>query len=174
MKPTNHQVLERLYDTYVDDIFRYIRLRTSNKEQALDLTQEVFVRVWQSYISKGQTLEYEKALLYKIARNLLINSYERDVVHTSLDALAEASGFEVADTAQDTLRDARGFELHRKLEALSPEDADLIRLRHLEGFSVKEIAVMYDVSENTLSVRLHRALAKLEAQYTESPQHNDE
>lgn len=164
MQPTPRDVLERLYDTYADDIFRYIRVRTSNREKALDITQEVFLRLWKSYVSKGMTIEHEKALLYRIAHNLVVNSYERDVPHVSLET-AEEAGFDVEDATQDTFTQVTGHELHRKLATLPEADAELIRLRHLEGFSVKEIAELQQVSENVISVRLHRALSKLETLY---------
>ena len=158
--------MEEVYSTYVDDIFRYFSFRLGNKEKALDLTQEVFIRMWQSYIGKGADVEHIKALLYRIAHNLLVNSYQRDVRHESLDTLSEDDGFDVADTTQNTLQQASAEELHRMLTRLSDKDAELIRLRHIEGFSVQEIAAIQQVSENTLSVRIHRALERLEDLYT--------
>jgi RNA polymerase sigma-70 factor (ECF subfamily) len=169
----NRQVMEELYDTYANDIFRYFVLRMSNREKALDLTQEVFVRMWQSYVAKGSAVEYPKALLYRIAHNMLVNSYARDELHESLETLVEDEGFDVVDHAQDTLQKVAGEELHRMLTRLSKEDAELITMRHIEGFSVGEIATMKQISENTLSVRLHRALARLEDLYTKHEAHHD-
>jgi RNA polymerase sigma-70 factor (ECF subfamily) len=169
----NRQGMEHLYETYADDIFRYFVLRMSNREKALDLTQEVFVRMWQSYVSKGVAVEYPKALLYRIAHNMLVNSYARDELHDSLETLVEDEGFDVVDHAQDTMQKVAGEELHRMLTRLSKEDAELITMRHIEGFSVKEIAEMKQISENTLSVRLHRALARLEDLYTKHEEHHD-
>jgi len=169
----NRKVMGDLYDTYVDDIFRYFVFRIGNKEKALDLTQEVFVRMWQSYVAKGKSIEHPKALLYRIAHNLLVNSYARDVVHDSLETLSEDEGFDVVDDTQDTLQQVAAEELYRMLTLLSKEDAELITMRHIEGFSVHEIATVKEVSENTLSVRLHRALARLEDLYTKHEEHHD-
>lgn len=156
--------MENIYETYVDDIFRYMMFRLKNREKALDLTQEVFVRVWQSYLSKGKDIEYPKALLYKIAHNILVNSYERDKKHESLDDLSE-EGFEVEDKTQNTSFEVK--DLHDALEKLPEKYSDLIMLKYIEGFSVKEIADMYDESENVISVRLHRAIGHLEKIYNE-------
>ncbi|MEY2641071.1 MAG: hypothetical protein RL150_464 [Candidatus Parcubacteria bacterium] len=163
--------IDTLYDTYVDDIFRFLYNRLGSRERAIDLTQDVFVKMWQTYLSKGVALEYPKALLFRIARNMLINSYERDKKHESLEDLSE-EGFDVPDSTQDAAAQARAAELRRMLARLPEQDAEIITLRHLEGFSVQELAVLYDVSENVLSVRLHRALAKLEAAYKPPTAHD--
>lgn len=151
-----------LYDTYVDDIFRYMMFRLRNKEKALDLTQEVFVRMWQSYLSKGKEVEFPKSLLYKIAHNILVNSYERDKKHDSLDDLSE-EGFEVEDNSQKSSFEVK--DLKDALEKLPDKYSDLIMLRYIEGFSIKEISEMYDESENVMSVRLHRAIDQLKKIY---------
>lgn len=156
--------MENLYNTYVDDIFRYLMFRLKNREKALDLTQEVFVRMWQSYLSKGKEVEYPKALLYKIAHNILVNSYERDKIYDSLDNLSE-DGFEVEDQTQKTSFEIK--DLNDALDKLPEKYSDLIMLKYIEGFSIKEIAEMYDETENVISVRLHRALGYLEKIYNE-------
>jgi RNA polymerase sigma-70 factor (ECF subfamily) len=138
--------------------------RLKNREKALDLTQEVFVRMWQSYLSKGKEVEYPKALLYKIAHNILVNSYERDKIYDSLDNLSE-EGFEVEDQTQKTSFEIK--DLNDALDKLPEKYSDLIMLKYIEGFSIKEIAEMYDETENVISVRLHRALGYLEKIYNE-------
>jgi RNA polymerase sigma-70 factor (ECF subfamily) len=162
MDNKNRNKMEVLYDEYVDDIFRYIMFRLRNKEKALDLTQEVFIRMWQSYLSKNKEVEYPKSLLYKIAHNLLVNSYERDKTYDSLDDLSE-DGFEVEDQSQKTSFEIK--DLNEALDKLPDKYSDLIMLRYIEGFSIKEIAEMYDESENVMSVRLNRAIGQLKKIY---------
>jgi RNA polymerase sigma-70 factor (ECF subfamily) len=162
MDNKHRKQMEALYDQYVDDIFRYMMFRLRNKEKALDLTQEVFVRMWQSYLSKGKEIEYPKSLLYKIAHNILVNSYERDKFFDSLDDLSE-DGFEVEDQTQKTSFEIK--DLNEALDKLPDKYSDLIMLRYIEGFSIKEIAEMYDESENVMSVRLNRAIGQLKKIY---------
>lgn len=159
-----------LYDTYVDDIFRYIMFRIRNKEKALDMTQDVFFKMWQSYVSKDKQIDYPKALLYKIAHNILVNSYARDKKHDSLDDMSE-DGFEIEDSSQRISLEIK--DLNEVLEKLPDKYSDLIILRHIEGFSVKDIAEMHDLSENVVSVRLHRALEHLEKLYNKEEKQNE-
>lgn len=163
--------MDDLYNKYVDDIFRYLMFRLRNREKALDLTQEVFVRMWQSYLSKGKEIEYPKSLLYKIAHNILVNSYERDKVYDSLDDMSE-DGFEIEDPTQKTSFEIK--DLNEALEKLPAKYSDLITMRHIEKFSVKEIAEIYDESENVISVRLHRALQYLEKIYSQEENKSNE
>lgn len=165
--------MEMLYESYADDIFRHIMFRIRNREKALDMTQEVFLRIWNSYISKGKKLEYPKALLYKIAHNLVVNSYERDVNFESLDLMTE-EGFEVKDNTQDFNKFFDQKDLYQALDKIPKKDSEIIILKYIEGFSVKEIAEIQEVSENTLSVRLHRALASLESIYNKESQTQNE
>lgn len=157
------ETMETLYDTYVDSIFRFLYNRLGNKEKAIDITQEVFLKVWQSYLSKGHTPEYPKALLFTIARNMIINSYARDARTVSLETLME-DGFDVAD-GLDTATQARATELYAMLDRLSTDDATLLTYRYLEELSIPEIAQIYSISENACSVRIHRALARLASLY---------
>ena len=159
-----------LYDTYVDDIFRYIMFRFRNKEKALDMTQDVFFKMWQSYVSKDKQIDYPKALLYKIAHNILVNSYARDKKHNSLDDMSE-DGFEIEDSSQIISLEIK--DLNEVLEKLPEKYSELIILRHIEGFSVKDIAEMHDLSENVVSVRLHRALEHLEKLYNKVEKPNE-
>jgi len=163
---SNQKHMEQIYDTYVDAIFRFVFIRIRDRDKALDITQETFTRLWKSYLVEGKHVENPRALLYQIARNLLINTYEREIVHTSLDALAD-EGMEYADERADSEARAHIMELYAHLDTLREEEREVIVLRHLEGFAVKEIAEMFEVSENVISVRLHRALNALQKLYTQ-------
>jgi RNA polymerase sigma-70 factor (ECF subfamily) len=118
-------------------------------------------------------IEFPKALIYRIAHNLIVNSYERDVHHDSLDVLSE-EGFDVTDNTQDISRFTDSSDLYQVLEKLPKKDSDLIILRHIEGFSVKEIAEINGVTENALSVRLHRAMNQLEDLYNKDSETQNE
>jgi RNA polymerase sigma-70 factor (ECF subfamily) len=157
----NETIIESLYDAYADAIFRFVLLRVRSREQAQDIVQEVFMRMWNTYISQGLEIEEPRGLLYTIARNLVINTYARGKVHDSLDTLMEG-GLEFADPNADSSAEALASDVHTLLDSLTPIEKELVTLRHLEGLSVKEIAVMFDLSENATSVRIYRALERLQ------------
>jgi RNA polymerase sigma-70 factor (ECF subfamily) len=89
-----------VYERFADDIFRFCVLKVSARAVAEDLTQEVFMRFWQQ-LRSGSIIEHDRALLYKMARNLIIDWYRKHKTQ-SLDALTE-EGFEFASEDHDSI-----------------------------------------------------------------------
>ncbi len=66
-----------LYDLYFDGIFRFFNSHLSNNQDAEDLTEDVFLRVWQSLPNyQHQGIPFA-AYLYRVARNILTDHYRR-------------------------------------------------------------------------------------------------
>lgn len=149
----------RTYDTYADDIFRFCYMKVSSRELAEDLSQEVFTRFWQA-LREGTVLRSDRALLYTIARNLVIDWY-RKKKETSLDTILEQGvEFGGADSADVTL-DAEIAEALRAVHDLDETSRDALVLRFVNGLSPKEIAELTGESANAVSVRINRALKKV-------------
>lgn len=151
------------YDAYADTVFRLCYSKTGNREEARDLTQEAFVRVWQRLQKEEPAIENLKAFLFTVARNLIKDYYkkkkpvlERDLPEGILGQVPErpvAFGMGVE------------YELAIKALARLPNVyREAVTLHLIEGFSVQEVAAMLDERPNTISVRIKRALAKLRAQ----------
>jgi RNA polymerase sigma-70 factor (ECF subfamily) len=145
------------YDEYADGIFRFVLSKTSDREVAHDLAQETFTKVW-DYCAKGGEIAQWKAFLFRTAYNLIVDYY-RKKRSISLDELAEDQGFIPADTkmrsASDEAEDAR---LRRALETLDDTYRDVLILRYVEDMPVRDIAVALGLSENVVSVRIHRGV----------------
>lgn len=148
------------YDAHGDAIFRFCVLKVSNRELAQDLSQEVFMRYWQA-IRKGEQFQNERAYLYTLARNLVIDWY-RKKKESSLDALAEAGIEFKGDTSKSITDSAEAREALEVIEQLEEGDREVLLLRFVEGFSPKEIAALSGESANAISVRIHRALKKVQ------------
>jgi RNA polymerase sigma-70 factor (ECF subfamily) len=148
------------FDAYNDAIFRFCALKVSTREVAQDITQEVFMRYWQS-LRKGEVLQNERAFLYTIARNLVIDWY-RKKKETSLDVIMEA-GIDFAGDGPKSITDqAEAQEVLAVIGQLEEDDREVLLLRFVEGFSPKEIAEFRKESANVISVRIHRALKKVQ------------
>ncbi len=156
---------ERLYDTYVDAIFNYLGYRLGNRERARELTQEVFMRVWQHLVA-DKPIEYEKAFLYTIAKRLFINEIRVPERKFSLDAMQEETAFDIPDNSDKTEANAETAELWQAVATLSPPVQELLRLRYHDGLSVQEIALLFEAKENTISMRISRAIEQLQKIYS--------
>ena len=153
--PENKEFLEA-YDAYSDAIFRYCMIKTRDRELALDITQDAFMKTWE-YMGDGKIIDNIRAFLYRVARNLIID-HSRKKKSMSLDALME----EGIDFEGKELHNAEhAFDAEqaiKKIETLDEKYRDPLLLRYVEGLSVKEIAGTLNEKENTVSVRIHRGL----------------
>ncbi len=149
----------QIYDTYADSIYRFCLLKVSSQEVAEDLTQEVFTRFWQA-LREGTVMRSERALLYTVARNLVIDWY-RKKKESSLDALTE-EGIEFSgEGAGEILQAAEMQEALAAIATLDEPSREALLLRYVEGLSPRDIAQLSGESANAVSVRLNRAIKKV-------------
>lgn len=151
----------QIYDAYADDIFRFCYLKVSSKEVAEDISQETFTRFWQA-LREGTVMRSERALLYTIARNLVIDWY-RKKKESSLDVLTEDGREFAGDGAPDVMRTAEMQEALRAVDALDEASKEAVLLRFVEGLTPQEIGRLSGESANVISVRLNRAMKKVRA-----------
>lgn len=148
------------FDAYNDAIFRFCIVKTSDRVLAEDLTQEVFMRYWQA-LRKGQSMPNTRSFLYTIARNLVIDWYRKqksDSLDTKLDA-----GMQVED--RQTLSPETETAYREALDhigELADGDAEVLVMRFVDGLEPREIASVMGESANTISVRITRAMKRLQ------------
>ena len=149
------------YQAYSDAIFRYCFSRLGDREMALDLTQDTFMKTWK-FVSSGGTVSNMRAFLYKITGNLVIDEYRKRRNPESLDVLLEESGFE--PSSEDHERMIERLDGRDAMVILSkiPEPyKESLVLRFVQGLSLSEISEVIGENQNTIAVRIHRGIAKL-------------
>ena len=149
------------YDEHSDALFRFAFYKLSNREKAKDVVQDTFVKVWEYMAADGE-IGNVKALLYRIATNAIIDNY-RKKKELSLDILLE-DGFDPNDqqhSHQSIIDESEAEIVIKAIQSLDQEDRTLLLMRYIDGLTVKEIALATDQRENTVSVRIHRAVKLL-------------
>lgn len=150
----------KAYDAHADGLFRFLCLKIADRETARDLMQETFTRVW-DYRAKGGIIQEWKPFLFRTAYNLVVDTY-RKKRSVSLDALIDDKGFAVPDDSDlVNVRKAEVARVRKAINALEEPYRDVLLLRYIEDLPPREIARITGLSENVVSVRLHRATAKL-------------
>jgi RNA polymerase sigma-70 factor (ECF subfamily) len=145
-----------LYETQVDALSRFVFFRVSDQEAAKDIVQSAFLKMWET-LSAGKDIENQRAFLFRIASNLVIDRY-RKAKEYSLDLLAE-QGFDAPDDAGIPIEEHIDAEAALELlEKLPEKTREAVWLRMVEEWTVKDIAALTDESENVVSVRIHRGL----------------
>lgn len=154
---------ESIFALEQDAVFRYCFFRTSNREVALDLTQDSFMRFWDALI-ENREIKNDRAFLFTISRNLIIDYYRKKKA-TSLDSILEEvedGSLIIADSnTEDINISAEARFVLEKIEELDPSDRQVVYLRFIEGMKPKEISEILNVSPNVISVRIVRALERL-------------
>lgn len=163
MKERN-RAFTQAFDSYADELFRHAFFHISDRERAVDLVQDTYLRGY-TY-AKDVDIENLRAFLYRTLRNLIIDEYRRKKA-VSLDAiLEEETGDEHVprqDTdelvaAMDRLDGARALA---KMKELPPPYAEVLMMRYVDELTPSEIADRLSLTPNLVSVRIHRALKAL-------------
>jgi RNA polymerase sigma-70 factor, ECF subfamily len=151
-----------LYRHYQPKIYRFIYLKVSRREEAEDLTHEVFVKAWHnmpSYESRGFPFG---SWLYRIARNMVIDHYRTRKDTTPLEATEEA--VLATQTLHADLETKLAVENVRGvLTKLKSEHQEVIVLKYLEDMTNREIAGVLEKSEGAVKLLHNRALKALRA-----------
>jgi len=150
----------RLYDMYVDRVYRHVYYRVGNVADAEDLTQQVFLKAWQAIDRYKRTASPFLAWLITISHNLVVDFYRTRKDKTYLEA--EVTANDLA-SSPERIAEAR-FEqqrLQRAILQLRSNEQQVIMMRFVEGFQYAEIAALLGKSEGAIRVMLHRALVAL-------------
>jgi len=154
-------IFSKIYDQYINKIYRFIFLRVNSQEIAKDLTSETFLKGWENFRENHQNIENPPAFLYKIARNLITDFY-REKGKTQI---VSAENIRIIDPAMDLEEKAilRSDleEIRKNLTNLKEEYQEVIIWHYLDDLSISEMAKILDKSEGAVRVTLHRALNSL-------------
>ncbi len=158
----------KLYDEFSDKIFRFCYYKTSDRDIALDITQDVFLKAWK-YISSGNEVSNHQAFLFRIAHNLVIDFYKKSKA-VSIDSIAvhsedreEVLAYEIPDPESMTHMESIDVGILKDLVMKNFEDEDrtIILMRAFEGMSVGDVADTIGKDKNYVSVKYHRLIKKL-------------
>jgi RNA polymerase sigma-70 factor (ECF subfamily) len=151
-----------LYDHYQPMIYRFVYLKTSRREDAEDLTHQVFLQAWQSIRTYKDFGHPFSSWLYRIARNEVIDHYRTKKPSVAIEDV-DPEYFSAIDDAFEAVE--RNLDIHRVvtvLKTLKPEYQDVIIMRFIEELSPKEVAAALKKSEGAVKLIQHRALKQLQ------------
>lgn len=159
---TADQKKEQFITTYTeltDKIFKYFLFRVYSRDDAKELAQETFIKVWK-YIADGKEIQNLNAFVYKVAYHLVVdNSKKRK--EQSLDELFE-DGFNIEEEKSMSTKDKQDcLAAFQVIDKLDESYKEILMLRYVDDLPVNEIAQTLGLSENLVSVRIHRGLNQL-------------
>ena len=167
-------LFDKLVEKYRERIWSVIYHLTSNREDAADLTQDAFIKAFQS-INRFQGQSAFFTWLYRIAINGALNHLQKNKLRRffSLEQIREDEPVgalidQLADSGPSSDRQACLSELQQKLneamQKLSIKHRTVVTLFEIDGLSHEEIAHITGTSVGTVRSRLHYAKQILQAE----------
>jgi len=161
----DERAFNELFRRYARTLQGFFWRRTGGDEaEAADLTQDIFLRVWdraESYSPPQRVYTW----LFTIAYNLLTDHYRHIGYREAYMEHVQATQTELTDDASAINLDKEQFDLalNEVLQSLSEAEQLLFDLRFTQELSVPEIAAVLNIPEGTVKSRLHTLTNKLRA-----------
>ncbi len=158
-----------LYKQYYQQIFLFVLRRVESKDEAADLTSQVFLKAMlnlKKYEPRGLPFG---AWLYRIARNEIYDQSAKNKVNMVLTIEQDGIQKMIFDM-QDEVSDKEKYnELKNALSKLSEDELEMIELRYFEDRSFKEVGDILNITENNAKVKTYRIIEKLKKVYRHEP-----
>lgn len=151
----------RLYDAYVDDVYRFIFYRVGNEQTAEDLTSQLFLKAWDHlgrYESRGVRFS---AWLFQIARNMVIDYYRTRKETVALEPNAVTKPDPAANVAKSVEKKLEGEWLRSMLQQLTAEQREVLTLKFINGLDTKEVAQIMNRKQGAIRALQMRGLKAL-------------
>ena len=157
------RLFEQLYERYANDVLRVSYFYLGDRQQAEDVTQDVFIRL----LTNAPDLRpgSEKAWLLKVALNRCRDIWRAAWVKR---VVLGSPAMELAPAPDHMEERLERQELLSAIRRLPTDFRDVILLHYYQGYGIAEIAKMLSVPEGTISSRLSRGRKKLEEILKES------
>jgi RNA polymerase sigma factor (sigma-70 family) len=149
-----------LYDRYVQQIYRYVRMRVPHEQAAEDITSQVFLTA----LARIGSLRAESsfaAWLFRVAHNAVQDSYRARSVSSAEAEVLEALPDRGPGPEALALAGENAVALRALIGTLRPEQQHVLALRFGADLSAAEIGVLLGKSPEAVRVALHRAIKDL-------------
>jgi len=164
LKKGDSDAFAQVYDEYADKIYRFIYFKVDNQLLAEDLTSQTFLKCWEYIRQEQKTVENIQAFLYRIARNNVIDYYRTRKETTDLSAAIGLDDQKLPLPDEKISIDQDTNVMISALAELPDDYNDIVTLRYIEEYTVREIASILGKTENNVRVTLHRAIQALKNQ----------
>ena len=159
LKNGSFHAFERLYNMYSGKLYNFImRISSGNQYMAEEVVQSAFIRVWEV----RERVEPESSFisfLCTIAKNLLMNMYQRQTVEYVYNEYLKNTGVDRDSQTEESI-DLRFLNeyIDSLAEELPAQRKKIFILSKRQNYTNKEIAEMLGISESTVATQLSLAV----------------
>ena len=160
----DHNVYATLVDRYKSYVFTLTLRFTKNREDAEEVSQDIFIKAYRSLADFKGTAKFS-TWLYTIVNTTCITFLRKK--RLDVKSLDDEGTFELADSQDSGFKanvveqKSRQNMVNQAIAMLNPDDAEIITLFYKNEQSLEEISQILGLEVNTAKVRLHRARGRL-------------
>ena len=161
----NTLLFSALYDRYSKKVYNKCFGFAKNEDEAKDLTQDVFLKLFTKLHSFKGNSKFS-TWLYSFTYNFCVNYVNRDKAKKMNDQSVRMDDHDYHLTNMEDIDDEELFEikvvkLERALEIIDPEDKTILLLKYQDEVSIKDLEVLLKLGESAVKMRLKRAKIKV-------------
>jgi RNA polymerase sigma-70 factor (ECF subfamily) len=162
--------LGQLYDAYFPRLYNYLSYRTASREEAEDLTEQIFERVIAKYHTFDPKRGAFESWIFTIARNTLVNHKRQRFRHPESELTEWIEGDAELSPDRIFLKQEELHRLRHYLTRLNERDRELIALRYGAELSQRRVGELLGLNEATVAVALSRAIRRLRVMFENEEQ----
>jgi RNA polymerase sigma-70 factor (ECF subfamily) len=169
MQQGKEQAFQELYDRYAQSLHQYFYRRMwKDNEKAEDFVHDLFTKLIKNPNSFDVNRSF-KTWVFSVANNMTINEYKKQTVRSVVSSGIETEYKASTDASADSLVQDDMFReaLEKEMVQLDEKHREVFDLRHIQGFSIKEIAQTLGINEGTVKSRVFYAVKQLTGKLVE-------
>lgn len=147
-----------LFDTYFNDVRKYVFYRSGNEELATDIAQDTFMRIWEKqFIIDKKTI---KSLLFKIANDFFISKYRKEKVEFAFFMNFKPDEHDLSPDDEVNYKELlKAYD--ESLKSMPEKQRVVFLMSRVDELKYKEIADQLELSVKAVEKRMSLALEHL-------------
>jgi RNA polymerase sigma-70 factor (ECF subfamily) len=153
------QEFNDIYNSLSKKVYRYVYYKVQNEEEAKELHQEVFKKIYANIKSSRFNPRNTEAYVYTVAKHVIYDQWRKNMNTPDIVNIEDMQekGFDISVNEQASEK----LIVEEALNKLGKKYKSVIQLRIIDGYSVKEVAHMLNKPEGTIKSLQYRGLKKL-------------
>ena len=155
----DHRSYELLFLAYHPKIYHFLYGFIKDEEDAYDMAQEIFYKVWMNREMMREVKSF-KAYLFTMARHMIYNHYEHNLVKEKY-TLSQLDQPEVSGPEQDIFAKDLSLLIDLVISQMPAQRQRVFKMSRKEGFSSDKIASLLNIHQRTVENHISNALSDL-------------
>jgi RNA polymerase sigma-70 factor (family 1) len=165
LRKDDRSVIDDIYRLYHAKIFRFSIAYLKNEDDAYDIVQEVFIKIWENRFHLKEDTNFD-AFLFSIAKNAVISLLrKRASKQKYMEHLSQKTNENTNKIEDDIDYDILRKQYYQLVDKLPPKRKEVFILSREKGMSNKEIAELKQIAEKTVEDHLTKSLNFLKQKF---------